>query len=501
MVPERDPLVRIRNLSYSYSSSIIRKNKPALSGVNLNIFEGEKVAVTGPSGSGKSTLILSLTGLIPHCRKGRMSGSISVGGMDTKKTPVAGISSVCGFVFQDPDHQMIRNDVDSEIAFGLEQAGYQSPEIERKISEITGMMNIGHLRGREISEISWGERQKVAIASVLVLKPKLLLLDEPLSGLDTESAISLLRILDSANRSDNISIIIVEHRLDYLCSFAHRMIMLDSGRIIRDTSASSFFSGITLPGRTDETPYHGNMSVSGMETDLLPFSSKKGEQLSGPPSVIIEDLTFIYPGKDKPVLEGITAEFYPGEAVAISGPNGSGKSTLAKHFNGLLRPERGRVIISGKDISGKTVAETAVNVALLSQHADYQLFAETIEEELAFGPENIGIDHKDARTLTSGIIDILDLRHLGLNTHPLKLSVGERQRVAIAGYLAMDTPVIIMDEPTLGLDTLLKQNLSRAVNMLKESGKTLVIFTHDREFAASFADRQFFIDQGHLYPL
>ncbi len=496
----KEPLVSIRNLSYSYASPFLRKRKEALSGISFEIYEGERIAVIGPSGSGKSTLLQSINGLVPHCRKGRMSGSVVTGGMDTAKNGVAAISAVVGMVFQDPDHQILRNDVDSEIAFALEQSGLSSAEIEDAISEVTCLMKIGHLRGREIAEISWGEKQKVAIASVLVSKPRLLLLDEPLSGLDPESASYLLDILESINRSENISIVLVEHRIDVLDSFAERILYLDSGKVVLDHPATEVFFGKSSAGDLF-SEFRSFRQVTSNGDSLFAGSESPGNGSCQESSLRLENISFTYPGRDKPVLWDISAEFFPGQAVAIYGPNGSGKSTLSKQMNRLLSPDNGRILFFGENIVGWTVAETAAKVALLSQHADYQLFAETLEEEIAFGPGNLGTERARTEYLTDNLLEILDLGHLGRKAHPLKFSVGEKQRVAIAGYLAMDTPVVVMDEPTLGLDPVLKQNLIKIIGILKQRGKTVIIFTHDRNFGSSFAEKEYYIGRGQLSEL
>ncbi|GAB7016591.1 ABC transporter ATP-binding protein [Methanogenium cariaci] len=485
-----NPLVTVDALSYTYPRCSLEKKRQALSGISLAIREGERVVITGPSGSGKSTLIQTFVGLIPHSGKGRMEGTVTVDGLDTSETSVGNLSRTVGFVFQDPDHQIVSNEVDSELAFGPEQSGVDADIIEKRITHVSGMLSMEHLRGREVAELSWGERQKVAIASVLMMQPKVIVLDEPLSGLDTGSAATLLDSLATIGRRWNIAVVIVEHRLDLLVGFMDRVVVMNDGGIVYD--------GV-LPENPAETtiPHLKDMG------DLLDAAGTFSPEPYAPPegvSPILEavDVHYTYPHRKTPVLNGVHAAFYPGEVVFICGPNGSGKSTFIKHLNGLLRPDAGRVLVSGEDIAEKTVAETAGLVSLVGQHADYQLFEETIERELAFGPRNLGMDEETIDASIDEMMQLMDIRHLGRKGRPLKLSMGEKQRVTIASHLVMATPVIVLDEPTLGLDQILKVQLANLIRELKKRGKTVIVVTHDQEFARLCADRFLYFQDGCL---
>ncbi len=511
------PLVIVDSLSYSYPHFSFGKKKEALSTISLEIMEGEQVVIVGPSGSGKSTLIQTFIGLIPHSRSGRMEGRVTVGGLDTSVTSVPHLSKIVGFVFQDPDHQMVTNDVDSELAFGPEQSGIDSGIIGERIASVAGMLHMEHLRGREIADLSWGERQKVAIASVLVMQPKMIVLDEPLSGLDTDSAATLLDHLGTIAGTLNIAVVIVEHRLDLLEGFMDRVVVMDDGRIVYDGPAADY----TGPAAALHPEEAGDVVHAGEACSSEPFlpdvcspevylsgtdapQTHTSEPHSPPedisPIIEVTDVSYTYPNSKKPVLNRVSAAFYPGEVVFICGPNGSGKSTFIKHLNGLLRPDTGRVLVSGVDIAGKTVAENAATVSLVGQHADYQLFEETIERELAFGPRNLGMEEGAIDESIDEIMELMDMTHLGRKGRPLKLSMGEKQRVAIASHLVMKTPVIVLDEPTLGLDKMLKIHLATLILDLKKRGKTVIVVTHDQEFARLCADRFLYFQDGCLVP-
>ncbi|WP_048146076.1 ABC transporter ATP-binding protein [Methanoplanus limicola] len=483
-----NPLILVESLSYSYPRSLSERKKEAISGVSLEIMRGERVVLTGPSGSGKSTLIQTFIGLIPHSGHGKIKGRVFVDGLDTSGTTIQNLSGIVGFVFQDPDYQIVSNEVDSEIAFGPEQSGISPEEIEERIAGVSAVLNITHLRGREISELSWGERQKVAIASVLVMRPAIIVLDEPLSGLDTASAASLLKNLRTVSDEWDIAVVIVEHRLDLLAGFMDRVIVMDDGRVVYDGPVADF------SGKSDVSDIS---LLSGTEG----FKADSGE-VSGSPdcSPVLEavDLCYTYPRSKRPALISVNASFYPGEAVFVCGPNGSGKSTFIKHLNGLLIPDSGCVRLFGEDIAGRTVSENAHYIALLGQHADYQLFEETIEAELAFGPRNLGMDKRAIDNSVDETMKLMNISHLGRKGRPLKLSMGEKQRVAMAGHMIMDTPIVVLDEPTLGLDKVLKMHLASTINDLKGRGKTFIIITHDMEFARLCADRYLRFENGCL---
>lgn len=493
------PLIRVNSLEYSYSSSLF-SGKRALAGINLEIYPGETVLITGPSGSGKSTLLKCMNGLIPGSAKGKMTGKVFVDDMDTSIYSISAISRVAGFVFQNPDYQIITNEVDSEIAFGPEQAGIPPEEIEERITEVTKALGITRLRGRETTDISWGEMQKVAITSVLVMKPKILLLDEPFSGLDTASSNSLLEIIRDISKNCPITTVIVEHRTDLLLSLADRLLVLKSGKLVYDglprfcpfNVSENTDSGSGKPLLIPENEVFSPVSYS---ADITAEKSSKD------PFVVVKDLSYEYPGRTSKALCDINLSFHSGEITAVFGANGSGKSTLARHLNGLLKPDCGEVCIFGENIAGKTVAEVAHKVSLVSQHADSQLFEETIERELSFGPKNLGFDEQEIRSQVDSVMELVGISHLKKNARPLKLSVGEKQRVAIAGHLMMKTPVVVMDEPTLGLDWPLKIRLAKTLKSMKNEGKCIIVITHDKKFADLCADKKYFFDKGRIFDL
>lgn len=489
------PIVTIRDLTYTYPGY---NTAPvtALRAVNLDVASGETVVLTGPSGSGKTSLLRCISGLIPHSDRkgGKFSGEVTVAGMNTAKHSVAEISRVVGTVFQNPDQQIVTNSVDSEIAFGLENREVPPEEIEVKIKEAADLLGIGHLLSRETSDLSWGEKQRVAIASVLVMQPEVVVMDEPFSGLDPQASSNLVSVLDELNRTFDITFIIAEHRVGHLADLMDRIVVMKGGMVLYDgppgddLSAAMRSHAVVLPE-----------SGCRMPNDASFFSSLPGNGADRRTPVIeLIDVGFTYPCSPSPTLDNISLKIYDSQITAILGSNGSGKSTLARHLNGTLKPDSGNVILFGEDTSGRQVKSIAHLVGLVSQHADYQLFGESIIEEFSFGPENVGISDEDIKSRIPGMIASFGLGHIDPKTPPLRLSAGERQRVAIGSVLMMKTPVVVLDEPTLGLDEGLKRNLADTLKKLCRSRHSVVVMTHDLEFASFCADRILVMDSGRI---
>lgn len=491
-----DPVVVIRDLSFRYPKTGSGRTAIALDHVHLTIHPGEFTLITGPSGSGKSTLARCLNGLIPHATNGTMEGTVLVRGMDTREHDTPEFAPHVGMVFQDPGYQLVTGDVESEIAFGLEIQNLPAPEIRARLDHAARLLRIEHLLGRPISDLSWGERQRVAIASVIAIRPLLLVMDEPFSGIDASAARNLAALLAGLNRDAGTTIIVFEHRTSFLLPVTGRVIVMQAGRILSDkkTGPAAPLPGEGTPGACGE-----HESPAGAPArDVPPLTPAPSPGARAVPSLSLRNVSYRYPGARALALDGITLDFRPGELTVITGANGSGKTTLLKHCNGLLIPDSGSVVLGTVPLAGTTVAAAARTVGLLNQHADYQLFESTITEELAFGPRNLGRTEEEIRATIDGIRRQCSLSHIDPSTPPLGLSGGEKQRVAFAGILAMDTPVVILDEPTFGLDPALKGTFTGVLRRLCSEGKTVIVATHDEEFAEASGDRFIRIAAGHV---
>lgn len=498
-----DVLIDIRGVSFRYGQD----HEPALDNVDLQVNKGEFVVITGPSGCGKSTLCRCLNGLIPRSTEGDFSGEVTSCGMKARDHEVHELASMIAMVFQNPDNQLFTNTVESEIAFGPENLGLSVDEIDARIDSALSTAGIRHLRSRLIDELSGGEKQRVALAAAMAMKPEVLVLDEPTSELDPKGAFDLIEALKRLNDRAGMTIVLVEHRIERLLDAAHRLIVMDKGRIVYDGTPESVFDndlesmGVCEPPLACFTKRFGLPFCStaeclsaggGWYAAYGERQNKRGEAI-----ISFQNVHYRYPSGN-PALKGITLDLYRGELTVIMGANGSGKTTLIKHMNGLLKPCNGGVLIEGRDIAKMRVAENAKKVGLVFQNASHQLFEETIFEELAFAPGNLGLPEAEVTLRVNETTASLDLNKLDMSRPPLLLSGGEMQRAAIASVLTMQPDVLVLDEPTLGLDHGLKKKLAMLLKRLIAGNRAVIVVTHDVEFAAAYADRAILIADGRI---
>lgn len=491
-------IVSFKDVSYWYPNSGV----PALSGVELNIYESEFLLVVGSSGSGKSTFLRCINGLVPHFSGGRFKGDVTVLGLNTRNNNVRTLAEHVGFVFQDPENQFIMSSVESELAFGCENKRFSRPEIRDSIDEVCTSFGLRDFLGRKVTDISSGEKQKIVLASVLAARPRILVLDEPTSQLDPVSAREFLVFLRELNQKFDLTVVLVEHRLDRVSSFADRVFDLDSGLVgaPQDILPNCLSMPPTLhlakSLKKKNIDIGRPLSVNQAKKNIAKHQNRFKKIKTKNKNKIMEKVASVknisksFNGKK--ILDNVSLNLYRGEFLVILGRNGAGKTTLAKHLNALLRPERGQVIVLGEDISKKPVEEMAHTVGFVSQNPNDYLFSETVVDELKFTAENLGVDAK--------IESILD--HVGLtkhkNTYPRDLSGGERQKVALASILVGDPDILVFDEPTRGMDAQSKKKLIAILGRLKSMGKTIVFITHDVETAAYSADRIIILEEGRI---
>jgi energy-coupling factor transporter ATP-binding protein EcfA2 len=511
-------LIEIKNLTFTYSGT----DRPSLKNIDLEINGGEFVLVTGPSGGGKSSLCRSLNGLIPHFYGGEIAGRVSIGGMDTLEHSTKELATRVGMVFQDPENQLVSMDVEREIAFGLENLYFPRDLIARRIEESIDTLGIAGLRYRQIHELSGGEKQKVAIASVLALHPDILILDEPTSELDPKGAEEVLSVVTRLNDELGLTVIIVEHRLDRVLQYVDRLIVLSDGEVALDGRVGDIVSR-----RYDELTRLGvgvppmlrlvhELKGHGIDVEQVPLTVKEGRAVldkafrevggkldlsagngGGRRLVETKRLYYTYPETGLTALKNVSLGIDEGEFVAIMGRNASGKSTLVKHFNRLLEPTKGRVIIDGIDTRKATVAELAQKVGFVFQNPNDHLFSDTVEEEIAFTMKNLEFD----QTEIDERIDLM-LAEFGLKKYrrryPRSLSGGEKQRVALASVLAVRPRILILDEPTRGMEYHLKSKLMEFLKEYRRKGNTVVLVSHDVELVAEYADRVVLLSEGGI---
>jgi len=434
-------LASVERLSFRYPDA----ERPALEDVSLELVPGELVLCLGPSGSGKSTLLRALAGLVPHFHGGRFSGRVEVGGLDTRNSRPSELAGTVASVFQDPEDQVVLSGVEAEVAFGLENVGTAPPLIVARVREALGAVGAEHLLGRSTSTLSGGELQRVCLASAVALRPRLLLLDEPTSQLDPDGADAFLELVQGLATA----VFVAEQRPARVLDRADRVVFIEDGRIVLDARRDEALRWLAR----HRPAYLGDNAPPDEEPE-------PGELVCR-----LDRVSFSY--AERVAVSGAELELRRGEVVALVGPNGSGKTTLAKLATGLLEPAAGLVARSGR-------------AAYLSQDPGRYLVCERADDEVALG---VGGDLRRARAA---------LATMGLSAHearhPRDLSSGERERLALACVLVTEPDLLVLDEPTRGVDPERKQALAELLRREAAVRATLVV-THDAAFARAVADR------------
>jgi energy-coupling factor transport system ATP-binding protein len=445
-----------------------------LEGIDLSIDREEYIYICGANGSGKSTLGYLFNGLIPHFFGGTLKGSVFVKGIDTQERRVSDFLSLVGLVFQNADAQLFSSTVEEEIVFGLENLGLPPQEMDARIKEISEMIHIEDLLDRTPMSLSGGEKRLVAIASVLCLNPSILLLDEPYANLDWEGIHRVSRVLKDIHMKGK-SVVVIEQRVTGIMHDTTRCIVMDRGKILFDGA-----------------PEEANDLL--IKVNLVPQYKKRDKPKKIGLVPILEAQGVTYHVEEKTILGGVSFEIKTGEAVAIVGKNGSGKTTLIKHFNGLLRPAEGTVCFQGEEVRGKVPSEMAVELGLSFQNPNDQFFKNNVGEELLAGPKAVG---KEDRAWIDEVIDIFDLHGL-LDRSPFRLSEGEKKRVSVSSILVMAPKLLILDEPTIGQDGRFREILAHVLSDLEDRGFTIIIVTHDLDFAKAATDRWIVLLDGKV---
>ncbi|MDP9483268.1 MAG: energy-coupling factor ABC transporter ATP-binding protein, partial [Chloroflexota bacterium] len=500
----------------------VGRREPALSDLDLTISPGERVGVAGRTGAGKSTLALVAAGFIPRVVRAKLSGRATVGDIALGAADGGALLGRVGIIFSTPANQLSASKltVREELAFGLENLGLPRGEMDVRIDRVLARLGIAHLAEREPFALSGGEQQRVAIASVVTMGTRFLVLDEPTAQLDPSGTASVGLLLDELAR-DGTTILCAEHDPTILGSL-DRCLVLDAGRaLVDDVPGRALGSphlepiglipptlvrlaeaaGLDAPRAFDPSAVAGALAeadaalLSGMAHAAVhetPEWTPSGE--SRRVRLAIEELAHRYP-MGVEAVRGVSLAFEPGETVAIVGQNGSGKTTLVKHLNGLLRPSAGRVSLDGADISGTPVHELAATVGFVFQNPDDQLFDRSVEREVAFGPRNLG--HPQVaieRSVTEALAAVGLEASRQVNPYDLGLSL--RKLVALASVLAMDPAVLVLDEPTTGQDDPGVRRVGRIVDTAARSGRTVIAITHDMEFAADHFGRVVVMREG-----
>ncbi len=464
-------MIRMRNVSYRYPNM---DGEWALREIDFSIEDGEYILVCGASGSGKSTLTYLFNGLIPHFFEGQLEGSVEVEGIYTREKRVSDLFPHVGLVLQNADAQLFNSTVENDIAFGLESLGLSGKEIDRRIRWIAKTLEIEDLLGRTPMALSGGEKHLVSIASVLCLDPSVVILDEPYAHLDWVGTRRIQEALSTIHQMGK-TVVVIEQKIGRFIDDATRCLIMDGGMPIFNGSPKEAFEVLIREGLVPRYTKRKKRDRSGKE-DLL----------------VVRNLSHRIETKD--VLKEVSLELRKGETLAIVGRNGSGKTTLIKHFNGLLRPHSGELAFTGEDIRRKAPPEMAKAVGLSFQNPNDQFFKNRVKDELLVGAKILG---KEDNKWIEELCDLFELREL-LDRPPYRLSEGQKKRVALASILAHRPELLILDEPTVGQDGRFRKAMVDLVIALEERGITIIVITHDLEFAQAIADRWIVLHEGRI---
>jgi energy-coupling factor transporter ATP-binding protein EcfA2 len=498
------PLLSVEGLTFRYR----RGTEPALRDVSVELDRGEVLLVAGPSGCGKSTLIRAINGLVPHAYGGDYSGEVRVAGQRVADLKLRDISLHVGTVLQDPAKQIVGATVEAELAFGPENLGVDRGEIRERMRSVAARATIEQLVGRETVALSGGEQQLVAAAGVLMMRPRLYVVDEPLANLDAAAAANLLRVL-RALADEGSAIVIVEHRVEEALDLRpDRALYLDDGQVRFLGSIEGFLqtadpTAVKLPFEMSVARATAAAAKRARAGARLPPSPPEHPQPSPPSSNgSVARLEFRatsagYGGV--PVLYDVSARLAPGESVAVLGPNGSGKTTLFKTAMNLLRPMAGQVLVDGSDSRRRTVAELARVFGYVFQSPGQMLFAPTVREELLFGPRNLGIVPATFDDLVAAVLAEVGLADLEgvVERAPLTLSFGQQKRLAIAVALALQPRTLILDEPSAGQDHRSARQFMAAIGEVR-SVDSVYFVTHDVDLALTHAARILLLRDGRI---
>jgi energy-coupling factor transport system ATP-binding protein len=445
---------------------------------------GEFVLVTGPSGCGKSTLLRALAGLIPNTSLARMESRVVVTGLDTQEHSLPVLAGHVGLVFQNPATQLFCLRVEEEVAFGPRNLGLPSHEVSRRVEWALAAAGLEHLRGRRVNTLSDGEKQRLAIAAVLAMSPRILILDEPTSNLDLAGTRQVLSTLERL-RGEATTVVIAEHRTGEVGRLADRVLILEDGQRVADGSPEEVFARQELLHRLGvrQPAPHPQSDWTDLVLPSLSGARESGTRESGNQDTdSLVELEGVVAGYGKrQVLDGLDLSIQRGELVALVGDNGAGKTTLARLLAGLVKPRRGKVRVRGQ-------------VGLLFQNPLEQLFCETVEEEVAFGPRNYGLLTPALLEDTLAAADLGSLRHRRIHA----LSGGEQQRTTLASVLALQPDLLILDEPTMGQDWGHLSAFMDHVRCLNGRGMAILLITHDYELVRHYAQRVLLLRDGRI---
>ena len=515
--PENEVALSASEVTFVYQGAAV----PALRSLSFAQKQGELVGIMGGSGAGKSTLAKCLNRLIPEFEGGEFHGIVMLGRVRLNDMRVCEAAALVGMVFQDFEAQLFCTSVELEVAFAMEQVGMDRAEMRARLAPALEAVGLAGFEHRDPTSLSGGEKQRLAIASVLALRPSIIVLDEPTTDLDPQGKAEIFALIAKL-RQQGLSLIVIEHESEELLR-ADRIILLRKGTLVADGPPAEVMTNFDLLNECDvhqpglnrvlhlvgigghavavDEAYESIITrhprlVTSKGPENPPAVAAESVSSSIAPLVEIENVAFEYPEQGRRALDDVSLRIEAGDFLAIIGQNGSGKTTLAKHIVGLLTPTSGRVLLEGRDRTSMRAAETAREVAYVFQNPDHQISAASVWDEVAFGPRNFGFDETEIQKRCMEVLEAVNLTEVR-DSDPFLLSKGERQRLAVASVLALRPRLLILDEPTTGLDHREQRSMMALIQQLNRSGIAIVMITHTPWLVAEYAKRVVLIRKGH----
>lgn len=479
----------------------------------------------GENGAGKSTLCQMTNGIIPNSIGGKLAGKVLVHGLDTQEAGISVLATKVGIVLEDPETQLFASSVLSEVAFGPENLSIPPAEIQERVAWALETVRLKGYEDRLPTSLSGGQKQRLAIAANIAMRPDILVLDEATSQLDPVGVEEVLSVARELNQKYGMTVIMATDASEMIARHMDRVVVLNEGRLVADGTPREIFSNLNLFKKImirspQVSQLAGRMQDEGRPFTSFPITVEEGKQviiqmvgnghpgstgskqperytIDAPTSILVDNLDYIYQPLNVHAVKGVSFEIKKGEFVALIGQNGSGKTTILKNLLGLLRPTSGKVLVAGKDTNVTAVAEMAQHVGFVLQNPDQQLFAQTVAEEVSYGPKNLGVSPEVIEERIEKALQVVGLEGR-LDEFPPAMPKGDRAKVVIASALALDPEIIILDEPTTGQDYRGCHQIMQIAKAMHEQGRTVLFVTHHMALVAEYARRVIVLSGGKV---